>query len=89
MVLNPHPEDIKADLRKRFRSVAAFERAYGLPARSVKDVLRGKSRPKVARAIADALDLHVHYLFPDRFKSPNGDDSSENGDTHPLKYRSP
>lgn len=89
MIYGSHPEDIKADLRKRFRSIAAFERAYGLPERSVKDVLRGRSRPKVALAIADALDMHVHYLFPMRFKSPNGDDSSSDGNAHPLNIRSP
>lgn len=72
MTATPHPEDIKASLRKRFGSVTAFERARQLPARSVKDVLRGKSRPRIAREIAAAVEIDLHVLFPDRF-SPNGD----------------
>jgi lambda repressor-like predicted transcriptional regulator len=62
----PHPEDIKAALRKRHKSVAAFERNAGLPSRSVKDVLGGKSRPRIALAIAEELDVLVHDLFPTR-----------------------
>jgi Ner family transcriptional regulator len=75
MLKSPHPEDIKADLRKRYGSIAAFERQWGLPERSVKDVLRGKSRPIIAQAIADALDVHACHLFPTRFQSPFGDNS--------------
>jgi lambda repressor-like predicted transcriptional regulator len=79
-----HPEDIKAEIRKRYRTVAAFERQLQLPARSVKDVLRGKSRPRIALAISTELGIAVHKLFPDRFTetgahirnySPNGDNS--------------
>jgi lambda repressor-like predicted transcriptional regulator len=81
----PHPEDIKAALRKRFGSIAAFERQRGLPARSVKDVLRGRSRPKIAIAVADALDVHVNQLFPSTSKSPIGDNSKLGLLTHPLK----
>jgi lambda repressor-like predicted transcriptional regulator len=79
-----HPEDIKAEIRKRYRSVAAFERRFQLPERSVKDVLRGKSRPRIALTISKELGIAVHKLFPERFtesgthiraNSPNGDDS--------------
>jgi Ner family transcriptional regulator len=83
MTTGPHPEDVKADLRKRFGSIAAFERQSGLPERSVKDVLRGKSRPRVAHAIADALEVHVRYLFPARFASPFGDNSNADANAHP------
>lgn len=64
-----HPEDIKAALRKRHKSVAAFERLRGLPSRSVKDVLKGKSRPRIALAIADDLGIPAHKLFPTRFSN--------------------
>lgn len=67
-----HREDIKAELRKKYGSVADFERKENLPERSVKDVLSGKSRPDVAKAVAKALNRAPHALFPDRF-SPNGD----------------
>ena len=72
MSLALHREDIKAELRKRYGSVADFERTEGLPPRSVKDVLAGKSRPEIARAVARALNRPPHVVFPDRF-SPNGD----------------
>lgn len=68
-----HPEDIKAMIRKKFRTIAAFERAKNLPARSVKDVLRGRSRPRIAAAIAAAVEVPLHELFPGRFSSPHGD----------------
>jgi lambda repressor-like predicted transcriptional regulator len=71
------PEDIKAAIRKRHKSIAEFERKTGLPCRSVKDVLRGKSRPRIAQAIAEDLGIPLHNLFPARFsESPNGDDSA-------------
>lgn len=50
-----HPEDVKAALRKRFGSVAQFERAKDLPSKSVSDVLRGYKSARVTRAISDAI----------------------------------
>lgn len=50
-----HPEDVKATIRKRFGSLAAFERAKKLPSQSVGDVLRGKTRGKVRAAIERML----------------------------------
>lgn len=83
----PHPEDIKAALRKLHHSIAEFERVRHLPERSVKDVLRGKSRPTIARAIAVELGVPVHELFPDRFKSPDGDNSSKQKPLHRLNRK--
>jgi len=48
---NIHPEDVKALIRKRFGSLQAFERARGLPFRSVSDLLRGKTSQRVAAAV--------------------------------------
>lgn len=50
-----HPEDIKAALRKRARSIAAFERDHGLPKKSVSDVLRGRKSARVINAIEKAI----------------------------------
>lgn len=47
-----HPEDIKAELRKRFGTVFAFEDAANLPRKSVSDFLRGRS----SRRVRDAID---------------------------------
>lgn len=50
-----HPEDVKAGIRKRYGSVAEFERKKGLPPKSVTDVLRGRAWRLVSEAIAAAL----------------------------------
>ena len=57
-----HPEDIKADIRKRYGSVTAFEKHYNLPPLSVRDVLRGKKRAKVARVMAHDLGIPLEDL---------------------------
>jgi hypothetical protein len=49
------PEDVKSALRKRHRSVAAFERIKSLPEKSVHDVLRGRPSKRVLAAITDEL----------------------------------
>lgn len=72
MKIAPHPEDIKAELRKRYGTITEFERVHSLSPRSVKDVLRGRSRPGTAKAIAAAIGKDLHKLFPGRY-TPNGD----------------
>lgn len=67
-----HPETIKAELRMRFGTITEFERVHRLSPRSVKDVLRGRSRPGTAAAIATAIGVDLHKLFPGRY-TPNGD----------------
>lgn len=57
-----HPEDVKADIRKRYGSVKAFERHYNLPPLSVRDVLRGKKRARVARVMAHDLGIPLTDL---------------------------
>jgi lambda repressor-like predicted transcriptional regulator len=55
MLITMHPEDVKAGIRKRFGTIAAFELAKGLPAKSVNDVLRGRPNARVTKAVEDAL----------------------------------
>ena len=50
-----HKEDVKAVLRKRFGSVAAFERAEGLASQSVSEVLRGRPSRRTRDAIERIL----------------------------------
>lgn len=82
--MTPHPEDIKAALRKRHGSMAAFELKRGLPIGSVTDVLRGKAVARTARAIADELGMTTDVLFPGRYKSHNPDDSAVRRAAHRL-----
>lgn len=46
-----HPEDIKAAIRKRYRSLLAFERAHNLPRQGVSEILRGRTSARIERAI--------------------------------------
>ncbi len=62
-----HDEDIKATIRKQFRTVSAFEIAKGLARASVRDVLRGRTTRRTAVAIAEAVGQPVEELFPGRF----------------------
>lgn len=59
-----HPEIIRADIRIKYGTLTEFELKHNLPPRSVSDVLYGKSRPKVARAIAKALGKDLDIIFP-------------------------
>lgn len=76
LAVTPHPEDIKAELRKRYRSVTKFEETRGLPAKSVADVLRGRAVQRTAHAIAKELGVSVHVLFPGRYKVSHISDDS-------------
>jgi len=80
MTITAHPEDIKAALRKRFGSVAAFERQRGLPEKSVNDVLRGRPSARVRRAIEDTLDT----IAPAASESEVSDNSEAHADSHRL-----
>lgn len=79
-----HPEDVKSTIRKKFGSVAAFERARGLPPLSVRDILRGKSRGRIARVLARELGVPVSSF--DVFKPyvHNRNNSSADEASHRL-----
>lgn len=51
-----HPEDIKAAIRKRYRSVVRFEKAEDLGKGSVAEVLRGRKSSRTERAIRRVLE---------------------------------
>lgn len=71
-----HPEDVKASIRKRYGSVAAFERHHNLPKASVRDILRGKKRSGIARVVAGDLDVPVTDLDIFQGQSQNRDSSA-------------
>ena len=54
-----HKEDVKAVLRKKFGSVAAFERAHALATQSVSEVFRGRSSKRTIDAIERVLREHA------------------------------
>lgn len=73
-----HPEDIKAAIRKRYRSFGRFERAECLGKNSVADVLRGRpsrrTEEAILRVIAEEMKVRVGLsIVP---ASSTGDDVS-------------
>jgi Ner family transcriptional regulator len=65
-----HREDLKAMLRKRFGSLDALSRSWGLYRTTIASVLGNPyySVP-LERRIAEALNLHPHEIWPDRFSA--------------------
>lgn len=57
---NRHPEDVKAAIRKRFGSLAAFERAERLSVGSVSDILRGRPSTRTTKAVERVLREQVN-----------------------------
>ena len=61
-----HPHDIKAEIRKRYGSLAAFERAFKLPAKSVTDVCRERTSSRVEQAIKSVISRPVSEFSAQR-----------------------
>lgn len=76
---NMHREDVKAELRKRFGSVAAFERKAKIPEKSVNDVLRGRRSARVEKAINKALSTP--------FLPPSQSEGSDHSGSEPAAHR--
>ncbi len=56
-----HREDIKAELRKRYGTLGAFQEAFGLKGQAVRDLLRGKSNAARA-AVANVMGVDPAHL---------------------------
>lgn len=67
------PEDVKAELRKRFGPITRLSQEWGYHPTAITKTLylRGYSMA-VERLIASALELAPHTLWPDRW-TPEGD----------------
>lgn len=50
-----HPEDVKAEIRKKYGSIKAFVQAKGLPQTSVSDLFRGRTSARVKDAVEEVL----------------------------------
>ena len=64
-----HPEDVKAAIRIKFRTVTALTDSWGLHRSIVTQVLRNPLFSiRTERRIADALKLTPHAIWPDRWR---------------------
>ena len=59
LLFKMHPEDVKAEIRKRFATVSAFERKFELPSKSVHDLLRGRASARVEKAVEAVIKRPV------------------------------
>ena len=67
-----HIEDIKAELRKRFGSLSALCREWGVTRSSISNVLAQPDRSRrMERRIAAALDRTPHEIWPSRWTPKN------------------
>lgn len=64
MIAGLHYEDVKASIRKKYRTLNAFERSNGLPKGSVNDWGRGKTSGRVQRAIERHLLSIISPVAP-------------------------
>ena len=51
-----HPEDIKAAIRKRYRTIKRFEAAENLASTAVGDLLRGRVSEPTERAVRRVME---------------------------------
>jgi lambda repressor-like predicted transcriptional regulator len=72
-----HREDIKAALRKKFKTLTAFEQVKSLPVGSVKDVLRGRAVSRTEKAISEAIGVPLAEIWPSRYSAPTDPSQSE------------
>ena len=65
-----HVEDIKSELRKRYGSLSALSRLWGMNPRAISGAL---SKPGTSRIleqrIAAAIEQPLHVIWPDRWAS--------------------
>jgi Ner family transcriptional regulator len=67
-----HHEDIKAELRKRYGSLATFAERLGTSRQSISGVLTNPlASTRLERLIADALEVDPSIIWPMRWR-PDG-----------------
>jgi hypothetical protein len=83
MLTDLHYEDIKASIRKKWRTLKAFEEHAGLPLGGVNDYGRGKTSARVRRAI----EQHLQSLIAPGIPAGIPDVSSESPGKHRLNRK--
>lgn len=78
-VLDWHPADIIAALRKNEITLAGLARAYGLKSSSTLSHTFTRSYPLNEKRIADAIGVHPSVIWPSRY--------NEDGSVKPRGFR--
>jgi Ner family transcriptional regulator len=66
-----HVEDIKAELRKRFGEMTSLATSWGYSRAAISVTLATDHSQVLERRIAEALQVPLHELWPDRW-NPDG-----------------
>ncbi|WP_082731602.1 helix-turn-helix domain-containing protein [Sphingomonas sp. CCH15-F11] len=69
IVTDWHPEDIKAELRKRGITLTALALRAGVSKQVVTIALRKRASAHCERVIAEALGQKPHKIWPSRYRS--------------------
>jgi len=78
-----HPEVVKAAIRMRHGTMAAFAAVHGFEAQAVRDCLRGSSST-AKPAVAELLGVKPDQLVISRDSTNASNDSDTDGATHRL-----
>lgn len=62
-----HPEDIKAEIRKRGSTVAQLARNSGLSKQALGQCIERRASERGDQIIAEFLDLKPHQIWPSRY----------------------
>ncbi|MGE4321783.1 MAG: helix-turn-helix domain-containing protein [Sphingobium sp.] len=62
-----HPEDIKAAIRKRGRTITALAEAHGLPKQVVSMAISARVSARAEAVIADFIDVPPQAIWPSRY----------------------
>lgn len=80
MIAGLHYEDIKASIRKKYKTLSAFERAHDLPDRSINNLFRGNT----SRRVREAVERHLAGVIAPLADSELSQSSSPDGAAHRL-----
>lgn len=64
-----HPEDIKAEIRKRGYNLTALAEENGLAKQSVSEAIRARSSARAEEIIAKLLDKKPCEIWPSRYRA--------------------
>lgn len=64
-----HPEDIKAEIRKRGYNLTELAEINGLAKQSVSEAIRSRASAKAEKIIGDLLDMDPAEIWPSRYRA--------------------
>ena len=69
MASDMHPEDIKAEIRKRGYTMTELALANGMAKQSIGEAIRVRSSARAEKIIADLLEMKPREIWPSRYRA--------------------